>query len=66
MANDVAHTLENMHLPVEEEEDIVILDDGRVFDIKDCTFSLIGKFLTCKPFNRQAIKDTLRKVWGSG
>ena len=54
--------LGNMHLPVEEEEDIVIPDDGRVFDIEGCTLSLIGKFLTCKPFNRRVVKDTLRKI----
>ncbi|KAK7836363.1 hypothetical protein CFP56_022716 [Quercus suber] len=42
MADDVAHVLGNMHLLVEEEEDIVILDDGRVFDIEGCTLSLIG------------------------
>lgn len=25
---------------------------------------MIGKFLTCKPFNRRAAKNTLRKAWG--
>ena len=62
MANDVAHMLGNMHLPVEEEEDIVIPDDGRVFDIEGCALSLIGKFLTCKTFNHWVVKDTLRKI----
>lgn len=66
MADDVAHTLANMHLTVEEEEDIVIRNDSRVFDIEGCTLSLIGKFLTCKPFKHQVVKDTLRKVWGFG
>ena len=62
MANGVAHMLGNMHLLVEEEEDIVIPDDGRVFDIEGCTLSIIGKFLTCKPFNHRVVKDTLRKI----
>ena len=26
--------------------------------------SLIGKFLTCKPFNKRATKNTLRRAWG--
>ena len=64
MLDDVVHTLGNMHLMVEEEEDIVIPNDSRVSDIEGCTLSLIGKFLSCKPFNHWAIKDTLRKVWG--
>lgn len=55
-----------MHLTVEEEEDIVIRNDSRVFDIEGCTLSLIGKFLTCKPFKHKVVKDTLRKVWGFG
>ena len=26
--------------------------------------SLVGKFLTCKPYNCKAAKNTLRKSWG--
>ena len=26
--------------------------------------SLIGKFLTCKPFNKKAAQDTLQRAWG--
>ena len=25
--------------------------------------SLIGKFLTCKPFNKRTVKNTLRRAW---
>ena len=28
------------------------------------TLSLIGKFLTCKPFNKRAAKNTIRRAWG--
>lgn len=62
MADEVAHRSGNMHVMVKEEEDIVIPNDSRVFDIKGCNLSLIGKFLMCKPFNRQIVQDTLGKV----
>ena len=32
--------------------------------IESCTLSLIGKFLTCKSFNRRAAKNFLRRAWG--
>ena len=51
--------LENMKLTVDEEEMITILDEGRRIEIESCTMSLIGKFLTCKPFNKKVAKNTL-------
>ena len=49
--------LENMKLTADEEEVIAIPDEG-------CNLNLIGKFLTCKTFNKKAAKGTLRKAWG--
>ena len=64
MADDVINCLENMKFTGEEEETINILDKGKKLEIKSCTLSLIGKFLTCKPFNKKAAKNTLRRAWG--
>ena len=64
MADDVINCLENMKLTGEEEETINISDEGKKLEIESCTLSLIGKFLTCKPFNKKAAKDTLRRAWG--
>ncbi|KAK7849487.1 uncharacterized protein CFP56_002864 [Quercus suber] len=40
--------------------------DGRAqrSDGQLCTYSLIGKFLTCRPFNRKAAITTLKRAWG--
>lgn len=46
--------LENMKLTAEEEEVIEISDEGRLSDLESCSLSLIGKFLTCKAFNKRA------------
>ena len=56
--------LDKMKLTTEEEETIAILDDGRLEAIENCTLSLIGKFLTCKSFNKVAAKNTIRHAWG--
>ena len=64
MADEVINYLENMKLTADEEETITISDEGRRIEIESCTMSLIGKFLTCKPFNKKAAKNTLRRAWG--
>ena len=64
MAKDVIHSLENMTLTSEEEEIIALPNEGRKEEIESCALSLIGKFLTCKPFNKKAAQDTLRRAWG--
>ena len=65
MADGVITCLENMKLTSEEEEVIPISDEGRRDDeIERCNQSLIGKFLMCKPFNKQAAQYMLRKAWG--
>ena len=64
MADDVINSLENMKLTTKEEEVISILDEGRKEEIESCSQSLIRKFLTCKPFSKQAAQITLKRVWG--
>ena len=56
--------MENMKLPTEEEEVIAISEEGRQEEIESCVLSLIGKILTCKPFNKKATQNTLRRAWG--
>ena len=53
MADEVIHSMSNMKLTTEEEEVIAIFDEGRKEEIESCTQSLVGKFLTCKPFNKK-------------
>ena len=59
MTDDVATGLGNMKLTSNEEEVILISDEGRLEALESCSLSLIGKFLTCKPFNKRAAKNTL-------
>ena len=62
MADDVIDKLENMKLTTEKEEVIPISDEGRLEAIEDCTLSLMGKFLTCKSFNKRVAKNTMRRA----
>ena len=64
MADDVINSLENIKLTAKEEVAINISDEGRKLEIESCTISLIGKFLTYKPFNKNTAKNTLKRAWG--
>ena len=56
--------LDKMKLTAEEEETIAISNEGRKEAIEICHLSLIGKFLTCKSYNKLAAKNTIRRAWG--
>lgn len=64
MEDEVIDGLRNMKLTSEEEEIIPISDEGRLEAIESCSLSLLGKFLTCKPFNNRVAKITLKRAWG--
>ena len=64
MVDDVIDGLKNMKLTVDKEEAIAISDEGRLEAIESCNLSLIGKFLTCKSFNKTVAKNILRQAWG--
>lgn len=64
MANEVIGRLGNMKLMSDEEEVISISDEGHLEALESCNLSLIGKFLTCKPFKKRAVKNTLKSAWG--
>ena len=66
MAEGVSEILEKLKLTSKEEEVIDIADDRRISEIESCVLSLVGKFLTCKPYNKRAALSTLRRVWGLG
>ncbi|XP_075650023.1 uncharacterized protein LOC142620550 [Castanea sativa] len=53
-----------MKLIVKEEETITILEEVRLPEIESFNLSLIGKFLTCKAFNKRAALSMMRRVWG--
>ena len=57
-------TLDKMKLTAKKEDTIAISDEGRREAIESCYLSLIGKFLTCKSFNKVAVKTTIRRAWG--
>nr|XP_023912061.1 uncharacterized protein LOC112023668 [Quercus suber] len=63
MVDEVIHSLESMKLTTEEEEVISISDDCRKEEIESCSQSLIGKILTCKPFNKRVAQSTLKRAW---
>ena len=64
MAEDVIEGMGSLKLTSEEAKDIQVSDEGRMDEIDSCVLSLIGKFLTCKPFNRKVAKNTLQRAWG--
>ena len=64
MADEVVNSLEKMNFTLEEEEVIEISDEDHLKDIEEGSQSLIGKFLTCKSFNKKAAQNTLRRSWG--
>ena len=53
-----------MKLTTEEEEIISISDEGWKEEIESCSQSLIGKFLTCRSFNKKAAQGNLKCAWG--
>ena len=64
MVDDVTSILEKMKLTLEEEEVIEISEEGHKEGMESYALSLIGKFLTCRLFNRKAAITTLKKAWG--
>ena len=64
MDEDFVDRMTSLKLTAEEEEDIQVSEEGRLDELEGCALSLIGKFLTCKPFNRKAAKNMLRRAWG--
>lgn len=50
----------------QDEEDIIVIDPSlRAKVVEECSTNLVGKLLTKRGFSKAALKDTMRKVWGS-
>ena len=64
IVDDVTSILEKMKLTLEEEEVIEISEERRKEGMESYALSLIGKFLTCRLFNRKAAITTLKRAWG--
>ncbi|KAF7146890.1 hypothetical protein RHSIM_Rhsim03G0079400 [Rhododendron simsii] len=65
MAEDMVEQMRRFSL-IQDEEDIIVIDPSlRARAIKECFASLVGKLLTKRGFSKAALKDTMRKVWGS-
>ena len=60
----VSEILEKLKLTSEEKEVIEIPNERRISEIESYVLSLVGKFLTCKPYNKRVALSTLRRVWG--
>lgn len=54
----------SLKLTSEEEEEIQVSDEDKTEEIDSYALSLIGRFLTCKPYNRTTAKNMLRRAWG--
>ena len=64
MNDEMADSMNKLRLTSDKEEIIAIFDEGRLEVLESCNLSLIEKFLTCKPFNKMAAKNTIRRAWG--
>ena len=64
MNDEMADSMNKLRLTSDKEEIIAIFDEGRLEVLESCNLSLIGKFLTCKPFNKMATKNTIWRAWG--
>lgn len=66
MAEEVAVQMGRVQLASdEEEEEEIVLSDAVVSKVvSSCLFSLVGRLLISKKFNKIAFKECLRKAWG--
>lgn len=55
-----------MQLTEEEGEIVQIRSTQREKTIEECSITLLGRFLTTRPYNQRAAKAMLRSVWKLG
>nr|XP_023875931.1 uncharacterized protein At4g02000-like [Quercus suber]POE81797.1 uncharacterized protein CFP56_57760 [Quercus suber] len=66
MDSDFLERIQNISLTPKEDEPITIRAARREAILEECSLSLIGKFMTTRPFNVRAAKNLLRTVWKMG
>ncbi|KAK9272680.1 hypothetical protein L1049_003057 [Liquidambar formosana] len=66
MENEIVDGLNRFLLMAEEEDDLFTINDSTRDKLEDCKFSLLGKVLTEKAFNKRAARTTIRLAWGVG
>ncbi|XP_065621900.1 uncharacterized protein LOC136064275 [Quercus suber] len=66
MDQEFIDRLQNMQLTEEEGEVVHIRSTRREKTIEDCSLTLLGRFLTTRPYNQRAAKALLRTVWKLG
>jgi hypothetical protein len=66
MDTSLISRLQHITLTNDEDEQFIISDEQRGDRLEACALSLIGLFLSLKPINRRAAKDTMRAVWRMG
>ncbi|XP_030970537.1 uncharacterized protein LOC115990909 [Quercus lobata] len=66
MDQEFIDRLQNMQLTEEEGEVVHIRSTSREKNIEDCSLTLLGRFLTTRPYNQRAAKALLRTVWKLG
>ena len=66
MDSDFIERIEKIKLTLEEREAITVRPVQRARTLEEHSLSVIGKFLTSRPFNQKVAKDLLRSVWKMG
>ena len=66
MDSEFIEKLQSITLTEEEGEVITVRAAHREKILEECPLSLLGCFLTTRPFNQRAAKELLRSVWKFG
>lgn len=63
---DFIERLQNIKLTEEEGEVVQVWLSHQEKTIEECSLTLLGRFLTTKPYNQRAAKALLRAAWKLG
>ena len=66
MDSDFIERLQKIQLTEEEGEVVQLNLTHREKTIEECSLTLLGRFLTNRPYNQRATKSLLRSVWKLG